>query len=386
MLNRPSSRSGVIDVAVSHETDTAQAVSELSTQLDRDDICFLLVFVPVGLDRDVLARELLRRFAGVPVFGCTAAGQITPDGYDSSALLAIGFSRAHFRCASMLISPLKPFSIKDVSAEARKLAGEFHKTAHWNRLGLVLADGTSKQEDILAATLATALNDIPVFGGSASDGLEFRETLILHGGQFHPNAALLILLDTDMEFRGLGFDHFQPTETQMVVTDAVPEERLVLEINGTPAAQEYARMVGCAVEDLSAEIFAENPVLVRNNALYHVRSIMEAHPSGALSLISAIDVGLLLTLGKGQEILRTLADELCVTDAKGQPPEFVLGFDCILRRLEIDQKQLGAEVSQLMRQARVVGFNTYGEQHCGVHVNQTFVGVAFFPPQRRALH
>ncbi|WP_095590830.1 FIST N-terminal domain-containing protein [Actibacterium ureilyticum] len=386
MLTRPGHHSNVISPAVSHASDAATAVAELAAQIDPDEICFLLVFVPVGLDRDRLAAEMLSQFAGIPVFGCTAAGQITPQGYDSSALLAIGFSRAHFRCASMLISPLKPFSIKDVSDQARKLAGDFHKTAHWNRLGLVLADGTSKQEDILAATLATALNDIPVFGGSASDGLEFRETLILHGGRFHPNAALLILLDTDMEFRGLGFDHFQPTDTQMVVTDAVPDERLVLEINGTSAAREYARMVGCAVEDLSAEIFAENPVLVRNNALYHVRSIKEVHPDGTLSLISAIDVGLLLTLGKGQEILRTLADELCVTDAAGHAPEFILGFDCILRRLEIDQKQLGAEVSQLMRQARVLGFNTYGEQHCGVHVNQTFVGVAFFPPQQRALH
>ena len=41
------------------------------------------------------------------------------------------------------------------------------------------------------------------------------------------------------------------------------------------------------------------------------------------------------------------------------------------------------EVSEIFRRRRVVGFNTYGEQHCGVHVNQTFVGVAFFEPPRR---
>jgi hypothetical protein len=35
------------------------------------------------------------------------------------------------------------------------------------------------------------------------------------------------------------------------------------------------------------------------------------------------------------------------------------------------------QASQLLRQAGVVGFNTYGEQHHGMHVNQTFTGVAF---------
>jgi hypothetical protein len=29
----------------------------------------------------------------------------------------------------------------------------------------------------------------------------------------------------------------------------------------------------------------------------------------------------------------------------------------------------------------VAGFNTYGEQHGGLHVNQTFVGLAFLEPE-----
>jgi len=56
----------------------------------------------------------------------------------------------------------------------------------------------------------------------------------------------------------------------------------------------------------------------------------------------------------------------------------------VLRRLEVEQKQLGRAVSDIFREARVLGFNTYGEQHRGVHMNQTFVGVAFFGPDRGA--
>ena len=64
----------------------------------------------------------------------------------------------------------------------------------------------------------------------------------------------------------------------------------------------------------------------------------------------------------------------------GEAPDFILGFDCVLRKLEIEHKGLSAEASERFRKRRVVGFNTYGEQHLGVHVNQTFVGVAFFRP------
>lgn len=385
MLNVPDSPSAVT-VAISYEVDPVAALRDVARQIDPRDSCFMLAFVPGNMDRDEFATALDAQFQGVPVYGCTTAGQITPNGYETNALLMISFPKRHFRCATMLVTPLKPLSIKQIAADANKLAMQFQKTANWNRLALTFSDGLSKQEDMLVAALETGLGDMPVFGGSAGDALEFRETSVLHGGAFHSNAALVLLLETDLEFTGLGFDHFLPTGHHMVVTGAIPEERLVLEINGSPAATEYARLVGVSVDDLSPQVFAENPVLVRNNALYHVRAIQEVQEGGALSFFSAIDDGLLLTLGRGKEILRTLNTGLDVKSSRGKPPDFILGFDCFLRKLEIEQKHLTERASEAMRQRRVIGFNTYGEQHCGVHVNQTFVGVAFFEPRKQDLH
>ena len=57
----------------------------------------------------------------------------------------------------------------------------------------------------------------------------------------------------------------------------------------------------------------------------------------------------------------------------------VLGFDCILRRLALEREGLAQRMSDLLARYRVAGFNTYGEQHSGMHVNQTFVGLAFMP-------
>lgn len=383
MLTVPE-RPRAVGIGVSHAADPLAALREAAGGLDLAGCAFVMAFLPDRLATEDFAEATGRMPGGAPVVGCTSAGQITRCGYDEDALLLLGFPRAHFRCATHLIAPLNPLSIERVSADARRLADRFPRSAGWNRLALILADGLSKREDLLVAALGAGLDDLPVFGGSAGDALRFRRTAVLHDGRFHTDAALLILIETDLDFVGLGFDHVLPTEHLIVVTDAVPDERLVLELNGAPAAGEYARLVGCPVESLSPEVFAAYPVLVRNNGLYHVRAIQKVVGEGALAFLSAIDDGLLLTLGRGQDILRTLDAELDLRDARGREPDFILGFDCFLRKLEIDQKQLTRAASDILRRRRVLGFNTYGEQHCGVHVNQTFVGVAFFDPDPQA--
>lgn len=373
-----------VAIGLSHRAGARAALAEIARQILPSVPGFVLLFVPHGMDRAGLAAALGDALPGVAVFGCTTAGQITPAGYENGALVAVAFRRAHFRVASLLIDPLCPVDIADIVRRSERLAARFPATPGRQRLALIFADGLSKQEDILVAALEAGLKDLPVFGGSAGDGLAFGETLVLHGGAFHGNAALLLLIETDLAFRGLGFDHFTPTDKRMVVTRAIPEERRVLELNGAPAAGEYARLVGVPAALLSPIIFAENPVLVRSGTTWHVRAIQGICPDGGLTFLSAIDDGLLLTLGRGKEIIRTLDAGLSVRNAAGEAPDFILGFDCYLRKLEIEHKGLAAEASQEFRRHRVVGFNTYGEQHLGVHVNQTFVGVAFFRPEGAA--
>jgi hypothetical protein len=61
-------------------------------------------------------------------------------------------------------------------------------------------------------------------------------------------------------------------------------------------------------------------------------------------------------------------------------PDTIIGFDCILRRIEAEQKQQSGAVSQVLADHNVVGFSTYGEQYNGLHINQTMTGVAIYPP------
>lgn len=377
--------SKIVGVGLSASLNAREAVREALQQISTDGICFVLVFVPYHLEHDLVAKALREHLPNAPAFGCTTAGQITPFGYEDNALLIVAFPRQHFRCASHLIQPLKPVSIEETAHQARILNQRFPRAANWNRFAITFADGMSKQEDVLTAALSSGLDDLQIFGGSAGHGLEFDATYVLHSGSFQTDAASLIIVETDLEFVGLEFDHFLPTDTQLVVTDAQPEDRIVREINGSPAAQEYARLIGHNVSELSPQIFAENPVLVRNHGSWHVRAIQQVNSDDSLSFLSAIECGLVLTLGRGKEILETLDTELSVISATNTEPDFILGFDCVLRRLEIEQNDVAEDASTILQSHRVLGFNTYGEQHFGIHMNQTFVGIAFFPPGQTML-
>ena len=170
------------------------------------------------------------------------------------------------------------------------------------------------------------------------------------------------------------FAHFSPTETRAVVTAAIPEKRRILELNAEPAADEYARLTGIARDRLTPTEFARRPLLLRTGRRHHVRAISEVTEDGGLSLMSAIDTGTVLTLGRAEDMTQGFLQAL---SALPRPPLMVLGFDCILRRLALERAGLATVMSDLFTRFRVAGFNTYGEQHSGMHVNQTFVGLAF---------
>ena len=58
------------------------------------------------------------------------------------------------------------------------------------------------------------------------------------------------------------------------------------------------------------------------------------------------------------------------------PPLLTIGCDCFLRRLEIESDGGVEQTGEFLRRQQVIGFNTYGEQFNGMHINQTFTGVA----------
>jgi hypothetical protein len=372
-----SVRQGFSDAASPRE-----AVLQLKRQIGQPHLALVLFFASPVYNREELAQAFIAEFPDVQVAGCTTAGEITPDGYHEGTLTGVSFSTEEFKVSSVLIPSISSFDLEsgaDIVHSALKGLGVAFpsvKSVPSQVFGMLMIDGMSRQEEVVVSSLSRFLEPIPLFGGSAGDGLNFGSTWIFSGGQFHPDAAVLIIFQTATPFKVFKFDHFKPTDRKMVVTEADPNSRLVTEINAERAAPAYAKMVGLDAKELSPMIFAAYPVVVKIGGEYHVRAIQKVEDDGSLRFYCGIDEGLVLTVASGDDMASHLDRALTSIRDQLGPVDMILGFDCILRRLEAEQKQQTREVSTILKRHRVVGFNTYGEQYHSMHVNQTFTGVA----------
>lgn len=360
------------------------ALRALAAGLGEGPFALIVLFVSPDRDRDALTAALAAdpAFADAPIIGCTTAGEITDDGYAEGTLVAVALPSADFCAALRLVAPLENYTLargREVVHGLRLgLAGAPEALPH--EFALMLTDGLAMREDALVSSLGPALGATPLLGGSAADALDFSATPVLHGGRFHTDAAVIALIRTRLRAKVFRFDNFTPTDLRMVVTSADPENRIVHEINAEPAAREYARMVGKNPDQLTPLTFASHPVVVRAGGQHHVRSIQRIEETGDLRFFSAIDEGLVLTVAAARDIAEHLDEALGGLSADGAP-DTIIGFDCALRRLEVEQTQALGKVSAILRRHGVVGFNTYGEQHNMLHVNQTFTGVALYAPE-----
>jgi hypothetical protein len=370
----------------SNAADPWSAIGELHGQIGGEGLAFALIFCSPQYDLVAVSAAIRHHFGETAVFGCTTAGEITPFGYISGGMSGIGFPAGEFSVVPTLFLGLKDFKIAmaidqtrhAMERRAESMAGGSMRSG--DTFALLLIDGMSMREEQLASAVGNTLNGMPLVGGSAGDGMDFNRSHVFCGHHFIADAAVLLLVTTRRRFSVFKTEHFVPTGSKMVVTGADLDRRRVYEINAEPAAEEYARVAGLAGMPLSPTIFAAHPVMVRVGGEYHVRAIQKVNPDKSLTFFCAIDEGIVLTAARGVDILEDLKDLFRRLRREVGPPDLILGCDCVLRNLEIEQRQLKSAVSSLFVEQHVVGFCTYGEQYMSMHVNQTLTGVIIGAP------
>lgn len=359
--------------------DPVKAVQAFHADVAQDDMALVLFFCSSHYDLDLLSAEMDRLFQEVQVVGCTTAGEIGPLGYLDHSLSGASFPATAFTAVAEVIQPLQEFEISQGAGFVQNLMHELENRVPTaspdNSFAFLMIDGLSQYEEPVTRSLNSALGRTQMFGGSAGDNLRFEQTHIYHGGIFHRNAAALVLVSTEFPFRIFKTQHFVATGQRLVVTEADASRRLVTEINGLPAAEEYARLVGVDVDDLNPFRFATSPVVVLIDGNEYVRSIQKANPDGSLTFYCAIEEGIVLRVARGVDLMDNLRQTFSRLVQEVGPPQLILACDCILRNLEVTQDASKAKVSDLLTSHRAVGFSTYGEQYEGVHVNQTFTGL-----------
>ena len=356
--------------------DPAAAVKSLARQLHQDEIAGVIFFCSSKYDPHTLAAEFRDRF-DCSVVGCTTAGEIGTR-YQEDGIVAVSFSKRDFSFHPHLISSMADFNAEDAFKMADKIHGELEFSENFNpdeMFAMVLLDGLSVMEEPVTAYINAAIKGVPLIGGSAGDSLEFKETRVFAHGKFHTGAGVFIMIESRLPFKTFKLQHFEPSEDDLVITEADPTTRTVSEINGGPAAEEYANILGLEIRELTPQVFARYPVMLEIGDAWYVRSIQKVNPDGSLTFFCAIDNGLVLTVARGVGFVESLENKIEELTAEFSSILCTLGCDCILRRLELLETDETAKTEKVLSRLNFVGFSTFGEQFNAIHVNQTLTGV-----------
>jgi len=374
-----------ITTAVSFAQQAEDVAQDLAQQLFNPDLGFVLFFCSAEYDLPALSKALASYFGDMPLVGCTTAGEITPQGYGRGCISAIGFDQRNFSIASVLIDEMERFSLYDAQELVENLVSDCRSNAvapiKDHSFALTLLDGLSSREEVVLAALSAALGSIPHFGGSAGDDNHLTHTHVYYDGQFHNGAAVVVLINTHLDFEVFTTHHLQPSTEKLVVTKVDSDSRRVLEFNAEPAAKEYARLIGRRLDELDMHIFSSHPLAVKISERYYPRAIQQTNPDQSLTFYCAVENGIVLTAMNTTSLLDNVNQLFQGLNQRLGEPLITIGCDCFLRRLEIDSKGGQQAIEEVLQKQHVIGFNTYGEQFNGMHINQTFTGVAIGRPK-----
>ena len=317
--------------------------------------------------------------------GCSTSGEITPGGIQQHGALAIILPGEHFTVSPCAIESIRSSSMHEIAGAVdehrrRFIADQCTEDAGETVFAISLIDGLSHAEEAVIAALDRGLDGIALVGGSAGDDLLLQATTQICNGRYYRDAALVMLVRCSLPCQIFTVNNFIPTSHKLVVTDSDIDRRRVCELNGEPAAVAYARAVGVPLAELSIACFASNPMVVRINGEHYCRSIQCLNEDLSLTFFCAIDNGLVLTLARAEGMQSSTRQAIDRLEQSLGPLEMLFGFDCIHRRLDAENRATLERISELYRERRFVGINTYGEQFRAMHLNQTFTGVAFGTP------
>jgi len=373
----------------SNKQDADEAINEAVGQFEQSgqessaptpDILF--VFHSSAQDAHAVAAGLGERFPGTLIVGCTTAGEWLTGEHKKGALVLLGLSTKAIRWSVAVLKDLHA----DPNESAKHVCSELLQQldVKWSDLNskkyfcLSFFDGLSKREEPVIAAMATELGDIPLMGGSAGDDLKFDAAFVFANGKAYRNAAVFILGESQIPFQTIKHQHYVRGTVDTVITKADVAKRLVYRLDGMPAAQRYAELLGVEVADLTPQLFSKKPLMYFYANECYVRALRQVCEDDSLEFGCAIEEGMVLNLCEHQDLASEYDKLLAESRQNLGKIKLLIVCNCIYRALEADGSNLNQQMAEKTRvfAGHIIGFDTYGEQWQGLHMNQTLVALA----------
>lgn len=357
------------------ERDPARALGSLRGELEADSASAVLLFCSGDYDLERLGPLIADTFAS-PVAACTAVGQIGAGGFELGGISGVSVRSGDLAMHPHLLAPLSLCRPQAASLARQHAARLKHRPA-LRSFGLLLVDGLSRREELVASALYEALGDVPIVGGSAAACAPQQPAAVYHAGRFHRDAAVVALFESrTLRFAPFSAQHFVPSSKKLVITLADPERRIVYEINGEPAARAYAESLQLDEAALTERLFACHPLLLDLGEQLLPRAIRSRNADGGLLLAGALEEGLVVSVAETADPIATLERALAEATNRAKSPGVLFVFDSWLRRIELETRGLDARIGDILASRGAAGFSGYGEQLGPLHTNHTLTGIA----------
>lgn len=365
-----------IKTALSTKETVEEMANDIAGQLEFFDAEMVLFFASTKYEPEKVSKKMQDSFPMSRVFGCTTAGEIGCGKMLDGSAVAMAFTGEAIKDAKIEVveDPRDETAIRAAFASFESYfkvpMAEMDPSKY---VGIILVDGLSGAEEGLMETIGDMTN-VTFIGGSAGDDLKFTATHLFANGKTYPKGVILALLQPGVDFTFIKTQSFRSLDKTLEVTKADEEKREVIEFNGKPAAVAYAEAVGTTVEE-APKLFMHNPIgLVIEDEPY-VRSPQQFKGNGMVFYCGVME-GMELSLLESTDIIGDTKQAIDQARRELGGLSALINFNCILRTLELKQKDLTRQYGELFSGIQTIGFSTYGEQYIG-HINQTATMLAF---------
>lgn len=365
-----------IQTAYSQSDDINEAVSQIKAQFDSLDSKIVLFFASSNFDPEMTASAFKETFAGTPTFGCSTAGEIVSGKMLKNAVVAMALSTSVIEDFSFQV--VQKIKSENNTAQAiKEFENHFGVAASEmdfeKYVGIILMDGLSGAEERVMDNLGD-LTNVMFIGASAGDDLKFSKTWVFADGKAYTDAALLIMLKPGVPFSFIKTQSFVAKPQKLVPTRVDEETREVLEFNGMPAAKAYAEAIGVPQDELESR-FMVNPIGLMINDEPFIRSPQRLN-GDTVAFYCMVSEGMELSLLESLDIISDTKAAVEKKRAEMGGLSGIINFNCILRTLELEKKNITEEYGKIFSDIPTIGFSTYGEAFIG-HINQTSTMLVF---------
>ena len=367
-------------VVRSSESTEEKAVEDICSKLgDLHQYQVILYFASAKYDFSRLSILLTQKFPSCKVVGTTTSGEITPEGFTKGGLAVSALTCPGTTCSGVIFDNAGkfPYIHKTEIEKAAVVCGIIPNSPVQRKdvFALTFICAMHNAEESVLALLHSILgNDLPVAGGTAGDDGAFKNTFVALNGTVVDDGAVVLFFRTNDPFDIYRENIFRSTGKSINITDADPEKRIILSIDGQNPQRRYAEMLGLTSSQLIQSL-DDHPFGRVFGTHMFISSLASFNKDGTINMFSRVLPNTPVEILEVVQPVETAQKTCSRINQKIPNPGAAILVNCLQRTTRFERMNICSRITSLYNSTlhTYCGFTSYGEQINRINSNQTLV-------------